>query len=167
MPRAATPPSPITQITRMPAMKNKRAPDERDQHGLTEIRLQHEQGDHEQQQGKRHGVGRHFRPPRRFAEQPGDQDHEGRLEEFRRLHVDAEQHDPAARTLDLGAEEHGRDDPEHAERKHNEREAADLPRRQQRSREQNGDGRDKEEHVAVDEMKGVKAEARRHRRARG
>ena len=84
--------------------EEQRAPDQRDQHGLAEVGLQHERGDGDEQQPERHGVGRHLRPPRRLAEQPGDQDHEGRLEEFRRLDVDAEQDDPAPRALDLGAE---------------------------------------------------------------
>ena len=41
---------------------------------------------------------------RGFAEQPGDEDDEGGLEEFRRLDVDAEDHQPAPRALDLRAE---------------------------------------------------------------
>jgi hypothetical protein len=51
----------------MPARKN----------SLTEIRLQHEAGDGDAEKRERHGIRRHFRPPRRFAEQPGHQDDEG------------------------------------------------------------------------------------------
>ena len=84
--------------------EEQRAPDQRDQHGLAEVGLQHQTGHRDEQQPERHGVGRHFRPLRGFSEQPGNQDHEGGLEEFRRLDVDAEQDDPAPRALDLGAE---------------------------------------------------------------
>ena len=71
--------------------EEQRAPHQRDQHGLAEVGLHHQQRDHQQQQREREGVGRHVGALGRFAEQPGDQDDEGGLEEFGRLDVDAEQ----------------------------------------------------------------------------
>ena len=150
-----------------PRHEEQRAPDQRDQHGLAEVGLHHQQGHDHQQQRQRRGVGRHLRPPRRFGEQPGDQDHERGFEELRGLHVDAEDDEPAPRALDLGAEERRRRDQEEADQEHHERDAPDLPRRQERGRQQHHDGRRQEQDVAVDEMEGVEIEPRRHRRTGG
>ena len=70
--------------------EEQRAPDQRDQHGLAEIGLQHERRrrDAEQQPSAMVLAGISGRRAD-LAEQPGDQDHEGGLEEFRGLDVDA------------------------------------------------------------------------------
>ncbi len=143
-----------------------RAPDERHQHGLAEIGLQHQQSDHDDQHRQRKGIGRHFRPAAELAEQPGDQHHEGGLEKLRRLHVDAEDHQPAPRPFDLGAEERRHRDQHDADDEHDERQLADFARRQKRGRDQDGDGRNEEHHLAVDEMERVEPDARGDRRAR-
>ena len=44
------------------------APDQRDQHCLAKIGLQHETSESNEQKRKRHSVCRHFRPARRFTE---------------------------------------------------------------------------------------------------
>jgi hypothetical protein len=111
--------------------KEQRAPNQRDQHGLAEIGLQHETGDGDHKQGERDGIGRHFRAARRLAEQPGDQDHERGLEEFRRLYVDPEQHNPTPCALYLGAEMQRGGDQQHAEHKDHERQPADMAGRQE------------------------------------
>src|SRR6202040_1011191 len=65
-----------------PRQKEKRSPDERDQHGLPEIRLQHQACKSSREEEERERVRRHFRPARRFAEQPRDQNDKGGFEEF-------------------------------------------------------------------------------------
>ncbi len=72
-----------------PGHEEQRAPHQRDQHGLAEVRLHHQQRSDREQQRERHGVGGHLGPPRRFRKQPGDQDDESGLEELGRLDVDA------------------------------------------------------------------------------
>ncbi len=101
-----------------------------------------------------------------LAEQPGDQDHEGGLEELRRLDVDAEDDDPAPRALDLGAVDQRRHDQREADDEHHQRDPADVARRQERGREQHGERRDQVQHVAVDEIERLEPEPRRDRRAR-
>ena len=64
----------------------------------------------------------------RFAEQPGDEDDKGGLEEFGRLDVDAEDDQPAPRALDLGAEEGRRRDQDQADGEDEQRQPADLVR---------------------------------------
>ena len=49
-PAAADAGEPATQTMRMPGHEEQRAPDQRDQHGLAEIRLQHQQRHEHQQQ---------------------------------------------------------------------------------------------------------------------
>ncbi len=144
-----------------------RAPHQRDQHGLAEIRLQHQQRDHDDEQSERDGIGRHFRPLRRFAEQPGDQDHESGLEKFRRLDVDAENDQPAPRALDLGAEIRRRGGQHQADDEDDQRHFADIARRQERGADQHRAGGNEKQHLAVDEMKRVKPDAGRDWRARG
>ena len=84
--------------------EEQRAPHQHDQHGLAEIRLHDEKRNHRQQHRKRNGVGGHVRTFGGFAEQPGDENDESGFQKFRRLDVDAEQHEPAPRAFDLGAE---------------------------------------------------------------
>jgi len=78
-PIAAAPPKPITQTIRMPARKNK-VPQPACQHGLSKsgcsTRALTAAGNSATQR-----IRRHFRPPRGFAEQPGDQNDEGGLED--------------------------------------------------------------------------------------
>ena len=47
---------PATQSQCSPAMKNSDRPDERDQHGLAEVGLQHQRRDREREQQERDGV---------------------------------------------------------------------------------------------------------------
>ena len=119
------------------------------------------------QQGERHRIGRHIGPPAGFAEQPGDQNHKSGLEKLRRLDVDAEDHQPAPRALDLGAEmRRGRDQRE-ADQEDEQRKLADLARRQERGRNQHRRRGNEEEHLPVDEVERVEADARGDRRACG
>ena len=141
------------------------APDQQDQHGLSEIGLQHQNAHGGQQQRQRRGVRGHFRPPRRFAEQPGDQDDEGGLEEFRGLNVDAEDDDPAARPLDLGAEHQRRHDQDEAHDEDDQREAPNVARRQERGRQQQGERRGQEKDMPIDEVERLQTEPRGHRGA--
>ena len=62
--------------------KEENAPNERNEHGLPEIGLQHERDHGDKKETERDGVGRHLRPPRGLGEQPRDQHDEGRLEEL-------------------------------------------------------------------------------------
>ena len=55
------------------------------------------------QQGRPTKCARHVRPPRLFRQQPGGDDDEARLGEFRGLQIDGADVDPAMRALDLGA----------------------------------------------------------------
>ena len=121
-----------------------------------------------QQQRQRHGVGRHFRPPRRFGEQPGDQDDEGRLEEFRRLDVDAEQITSQRRAPLISAPKNGvAATSTRLTTNTTSASAADLPRRQERRRRAGpAIAGQQEQDVPVDEMERVEAEPRRDRRAR-
>src|SRR5256885_778413 len=81
-------------------------------------------------------------PPRRFTEQPGDQDHEGWFEKLRRLNVDTEDNDPAPRALDLGpVNQRGRDQC-NAENENDKSNAPDMPRRQEGGRQHHRDRRD-------------------------
>ena len=82
---------PATQINTHAGHEEQRAPHQRDQHGLAEVRLHNQQRDHHQKQGKREGVRGHVGAPGRFTEQPGDQYDEGGLEELGRLNIEAEQ----------------------------------------------------------------------------
>ena len=155
-----------TQISRMPAMKNS-AP-----HTSAISMVWPKSGcstsrDRQQQQRERDGVGRHFRPARGFGEQPGDQDHEAGLEEFRRLHVDAEQDDPAPRALDLGAELERGGHQDQAEHEHQQREAPDVARRQERGWTSIDDRRDQIEHVPDLKVERLEPEPRGDRRAGG
>ena len=147
--------------------EEQRAPDQRDQHGLSEIGLQHEPGHRHAEQPEREGVGGHFRPARGFAEQPRDQDDESGLEKFRRLNVDPGEHDPAPRALDLGAEMQRGGDQQQAHHKHDEGKPANVPWRQERGGEQHRQRRDQIEHVPADEIERLEPEPGRHRRACG
>ena len=67
----------------------------------------------------------------RFAdltEQPCDNDDKSGFEELRRLDVDADQHKPAPRSLDLGPEIRRRGHHDQTRDKHDQRQAADLAR---------------------------------------
>ncbi len=72
---------PATQIMRMPAMKNSAPPHQRDQHGLAEVGLQHQDGD-DAPSSANAMVLAGMSGLRGFAEQPRDQNDEGGLEEF-------------------------------------------------------------------------------------
>ena len=105
------PPMPATQSQCRPAMKNSAAPDERDQHGLAEIGLQHQRHDGGRQQQQGEGV-----PGTSRRRAPSENAQAARmtkagLHELRRL--DAE--DPAPRALDLDAEQQGREERAHAD----------------------------------------------------
>jgi hypothetical protein len=143
--------------------KEQRAPDQRDQHGLPEIGLQHEPGDGDEKQQKREGVRRHFRPPRGFAEQPGDQDDEGGLEELRGLNVDPKQDDPAPRAFDLGAELQRGGDQCKTQHEDYDRKPTDMTRRQERGRQHHGERRNQIKHMPADEIERIEAEARGNR----
>ena len=132
-----------------------RAPHQRDQHGLTEIGLHHQQRHHDDKQHQGEGVGRHLRTLGQFTEQPGDQDHESGLQELRRLDVDAEDHQPAPRAFDLGAEIRGDGNQDETDGKHDHRDLPDLARRQKRGRDQDAGGGNEKQHLTVDEVKRV------------
>ena len=100
------------------------------------------------------------------AEQPRDQNHECRLEEFPRLNVDAEDHQPAPRALDLGAEIGRRGNQDQADDENDQRQLADPARRQKGRREEHRGGGNEEKYLVVDEMERVEADARGDRRAR-
>ena len=147
--------------------EEQRAPHQHDQHGLAEIRLDHQQRHHQQQQQQREGVGRHVGALGQFAEQPGDQDDEGGLEEFRGLDVDAEDDQPAPRALDLGAEIGRRRHHDQADREHDQRQPPDLARVEERHPQKDGDGRDQIEDMPVDEIERVEPEPAGDRRRGG
>ena len=114
-----------------PGQKEKCAPDQCDQHCLPEVRLQHEAGYRERQQGQRNGIRRHLRPARGFPEQPRHQDDKGRLEELRGLQIDTQKDDPAARTLHLGTVMQGGDDEHEAHHEYKQRKPANISQRQE------------------------------------
>ena len=77
-------------------------------------------------------------------------------------------HEPAPRALDLGAEKQRRRDQHEADDEHDQREPADLPRRQERGRRSSRRApASRYSDVAVDEIERIEAEPRRDRRARG
>src|SRR5205814_1872476 len=115
--------------------KEQRAPHEREQHGLPEIGLEHERGESEEEKSERDRVRRHFRAPRRFAEQPGNEDDERRLEEFGGLDVDAEDDNPPPRALHFGAVYERERDEHEARDKYEQRQTADAARLEKRGRE--------------------------------
>ena len=110
-------------------------------------------------------VGRHFRPARGFAEQPSDQDDEGRLDEFRGLDVEPKQYEPAPGAFHFGAKYQSRGQQNHRDDEHRKREPADLLGGKEGSRQHDGDGGDEIEHLPVDEVEGIEAELGRDRRA--
>ena len=63
-----------------------------------------------------------------FGEKPRADDHESRLEEFRRLDRDAGDRNPAARALHLDADEQDRDHQHQHDAEHDQRHAPDLAR---------------------------------------
>jgi hypothetical protein len=143
-----------------------RAPHQRDQHGLAEVGLHHQKRDHSDEQHQRKSIGRHFRTLRRFTEQPGDQDHESGLQKLRGLDVHPQDHQPAPRAFDLGAEVRRDGDQRETDDKDDDRDLADFARRQKRRRDQDTGGGDEEKHLAVDEVKWVQPDAGGNRRAR-
>ena len=102
-----------------------------------------------------------------LGEQPGDDDDEGRLHELRRLQREAGEVDPAARALDLDADEQRRQHQDERDDEHDQRRAPRLPRRQERGRDHHRQRRQEEGDVALDEMEAVVAEALGDRRAAG
>ena len=131
-----------------PRHEEQRAPDQQDQHGLAEIRLQYHQAHDQKQQRERNQIRRHFRPPCGFAEQPRDHDHKSRFEKLGRLNAESEQHDPAARALHLGSIQQRRCNQNQTHHEHQHRQSADLAERQQRSSQQDRDGRDQIHHLS-------------------
>src|ERR1019366_3899680 len=85
---------------------------------------------------------------------------------LRRLNIDAKDYQPPPRAFDLGAEIRGRGDQNEADREHDQGKLADLARREKRRRDQDGGGRYEKEHLPVDEMERVEADASRYRRTR-
>ena len=105
-----------------------RAPNQRDEHGLAEIRLQHQKCNYDDKQHQRDGVGRHIGALAGFAKQPRDQDHEGGFQKLRRLNVHAENHQPTAGAFNFGTEIWRGSNEDEADKEDNERKLADFPR---------------------------------------
>ncbi len=141
--------------------EEQRAPHHQDQHGLAEVRLEHQQGHHQQQRAERHRRRRHLRTPRRFREQPRDQHDEGGFCELRRLDADAGNGDPAARALDLRAEHQGCGQQHHADAEHDQRRAPHLSRRHERDADHHGERRQDEHHVPVEEVERIEPDTGR------
>ena len=91
-----------------------------------------------------------------FREQPGNQDDERGLEEFRRLDGKPGEGEPAARALDFGAEQDRENHHRNADREDKQRQPADLVRIEERGSHHHGDGRQEEHHVPVDEIERLK-----------
>ena len=142
------------------------APDQRDERGLAEIRLQHEHRERAKKQRQRQCVGWYVGLPGGFGKQPGRQNDECRLEEFGGLHVDAENDQPAPRALDLRAEKQGRDHHRQTDHKHDQRDAPDLARRQERRSHHHDEGWNQIQHMSIDEIERVETKPRGDRRAR-
>ena len=145
--------------------KEQRAPDCKHQHGLAEVRLGDQKRNQHQQQRQRHRGRRHFRASCRFREQPRHNNDEGWLRGFGGLDVDAEQSDPAPRTLDLGTKQQRRDDQHQRKREHDQRAPPNVLGRQERCCDHHDDRRDEEQHMAIEEVKRIEADAHRDRRA--
>ena len=143
------------------------APHDGHEHRLPEIGLQDQRNDRRRQDEEREERARHVVAPRSFREGPGGEDDEGGLDEFGGLYADGAEHDPPMRALDLGPELEGEEDEPHAERVDDEREPPDMAKRQERYAEQDRDGRQQEQRLAVHEMEGRETEPLRDRRAAG
>ena len=145
--------------------EEQRRPDERDQHGLTEVRLQDQRNDRHRQQQRTRGCLRRQLRRRRAAlgERPGGENDERRLDELGRLQAE----NPAPRALDLGAEQQRQDDQRHADRKYmQQRRAPDVARRKERRRDQQQRRGQQQQRLPVDEMERRQAEPLGDRRAR-
>src|SRR5262249_15421441 len=130
-----------------------RPPDQRDQHGLAEIGLQHQERDNHDKQRECDRIRRHFRSLRAFREQPGDENDERGLEEFRGLDIHSENDEPTPGALDLAAEVRRQRGQNQAYRENDERHFADFARGKERGRDQDQRRGDKEQDLAVYEMK--------------
>ncbi len=124
-------------------------------------------GHQHQEQHQRHRGRRHFRPPGDSANSHAASTTKGGLGGFGRLDVDADQRNPAPRTLDLRPEHERRHDQRDRDREHDQRRAADLPRRQERHPDHHDEGRQQEQDVTVEEVEGIEPDPGRHRRTRG
>ncbi len=100
---------------------------------------------------------------RAFRESPGDEHDKGRLQEFRRLHAE----NPAARALDLLAEEQRRHDQRQGYDEHRQRDAANMARRQQGHAEHDEQRGQQKQRLPIDEMEGRQMQPLGHRRAAG
>ena len=85
------------------------APGAEHQDGLAEIGLRDEQREHDAEQDHGEEIAGDVGLALVLGEQPGADDDEGGLQEFRRLDRDAEERHPALRALDLDADEEHRD----------------------------------------------------------
>ena len=74
----------------MPAMKNMHAPGAENEDGLAEVGLRDEQREHDAEQDHGEEVAGDVGLALVLGEEPGADDDEGRLQEFRRLDGDAE-----------------------------------------------------------------------------
>jgi len=112
--------------------KEQSRPDDRDEHGLTEIGLHDQRHDRRRQQQQRKETARAgavVRAPA-FRKSPGGENDEGRLDEFGGLHA----HDPAPRALNLRAEHQSENDQRHADGEDDQRGAPRMTRRKKRRR---------------------------------
>ncbi len=102
-----------------------------------------------------------------FGEEPGADDDEGGLHEFRRLDAERADREPAARALDLGAEEQRQH--HHAERDDEQDDggAAHLARGEEGNADHDGNGRQQEGGMPLDEVEAVEVQPLGHRGARG
>jgi hypothetical protein len=151
----------------MPAMKNRAAHTTVISEVWPTSRLEHQRRDGRRQQHHGEDVGRHFRPLGAFREQPGGQHHEGRFHELGGLEADAGKIQPAARALDLGADEQRRHHQHQRAEEGDERETADPIGREEGRADQDDRRRNQEEDLPVDEVKGVEADTVGHRRGCG
>ncbi len=126
--------------------EEQRAPHQRDQHGLAEVGLQHQAGTTASSSSASAMVLAGISGRRAdFAEQPGDQDHEGGLEEFRRLDVDAERCTSQRRApLTSAPKTSVATTSDEADDEHDQRDAPDVARRQERGRQQHGERGDQD-----------------------
>ena len=128
-------------------------PNERDEHGLTEVRLQDERDDRRRQQQQRNQIAGET-VAAALGKGPGGEDDKAGLHEFRRLNTE----NPAPGAFHLLAEQKRGENQRHRDEKYDQRGAPHVPRRQQRGGEEYGERGDEEHHLFVDEVEGRQAE---------
>ncbi len=109
-------------------------------------------------------IARYLGLPRMFGKEPGADDDEGRLHEFRRLDGKAGDPDPTPAALDLLAEEQHQQHHGECHDQQNDRGAPHLARRQEREAKHDRNRRDHEGGMALDEVEGLQADALGNRR---